>query len=230
MKKKYLFIEFALFFPILTIPPLFVTSATPFGTESGALSWMPLVEQLIISIVLTVQYNKFIATDSSCCRKHPFFALSRGTTTLGLLLIVYAIIEAVSFFIPSLLQASLSQSVTRPLSAFGWIHFIAGIFVSAFYEESLYRQFMPEASLLFAQKLPCKTEKQRKYFTYSIEGAWVLIFAFSHRYIGIAAITNALLCGIILRKCFKSTGSVFAGTLAHFAYNALLVAFYFLGD
>lgn len=228
MKKKYLFIEFILFFFILIIPPLFVTSATPFGTESSSFSWLPLFEQLLISILLTVQYVKLIVNKSTCCKRHPFFTLSKGTLTFGMIAIVYAAMETLSVFMPPVLKGILSKSVEKPVSSFGWIHFAIGIFVSAFYEESLYRQFMPEVTILLAQEIPCKTETYKKWIEQSIETAWVLIFAFSHRYIGITAVLNALFCGIILRRCFKATGSVLAGTLAHFAYNSLMVFFYFI--
>ena len=228
MKKKYLFIEFILFFFLLVIPPLLATSETPLGLNSGAFSWTPLFEQLLISVLLTVQYVKVMQTKTPQCSKVPFYALSKGTITLGMLLIVYTIIETVSFFIPSILHNSISKAVEMPVSVISWIHFITGIFVSAFYEEALYRQFMPEISLLLIQYIHFKSEKQKQWIKNGIEGIWILIFAFSHLYIGIPAVLNALFCGIILRRCFKSTGNLLAGTLAHFTYNSLLVTFYFL--
>lgn len=228
MKKKYLFIEFVLFFLYLVIPPLLVTSATPFGSESSAFSLVQLVEQLAISVLLTVQYYKILQERTECNTKTPFYILSKATMTFGLLMIIYAMIESVSFFIPDLFQNQFPQTPTKPDSIFKWLHFICGIFVSAFYEESLYRQFMPEASLLFIRRFKFKTEKIKSLSIKAIEITWIVIFALSHRYLGIPAVINAFCCGVILRKCFKSTNNILACTASHFAYNLLLVIFYFL--
>ena len=223
MKKKYLFIEFTLIFFFLVLPPLFITSATPFGNNSGSFSLTTLAEQLFISIILTVQFYKLIREDSMKNSKFtfskPFLILSKVTITLGLLLVIYAITETVSFFIQNFLKSHVYRSIQNPNSIPGWIQFVTGIFISAFYEESLYRQFMPEVSIFLVNKTKLKTV---------IEVIWILIFAFSHLYLGIPAVFNAFCCGLVLRKCFKATGNILAVTIAHFSYNLILVIFYFL--
>ena len=67
--------------------------------------------------------------------------------------------------------------------------------------------------------------KHEKALTAIVEGSCALLFAFSHRYMGIPAVINALLCGIVLRICYKKTGSIFCGTAAHGCYNLTLLAF-----
>ena len=86
----------------------------------------------------------------------------------------------------------------------------------AFYEEVLYREFLPETAILLGAGGRLRI---------AAEVTVIAVFAFSHLYMGIPAVVNAALCGTVLRLCFVKTGSVAAGFLAHFTYNMLVMVF-----
>ena len=106
-----------------------------------------------------------------------------------------------------------------PRSFWEWVNCIAGTLAAAFFEEALFRWYLPDAlKKLLPQKLHAGSEC-----------AVVLLFALSHRYLGLAGMANALLSGIALRRCAIRTGGIKSSWCAHAAYNALALLFSFLG-
>ncbi len=145
-----------------------------------------------------------------------FMKLSAGTMCFGGLMLVYAGIEALSIVFPSLFLFRKAMSTVPPATVPQWISFLLLLVGGAFYEEALYRVFMPEAicALLKAPALK-----------YAAEAGVVIVFALSHRYLGTAAVVNAILCGVILRLCFRRTKSIVPGTAAHILYNFMQIVF-----
>lgn len=88
---------------------------------------------------------------------------------------------------------------------------ISGTFFAAFFEEFLYRFYLPESLLsIFSGK---------RLHPAIIEIAVILIFAFSHFYRGWTNVIFAFLCGIILRWSFKNTKSLVSVSIIHGLYN-----------
>ena len=88
---------------------------------------------------------------------------------------------------------------------------------SAFFEEVMYRFFIPEELSFFLQiKFSAKIA-----FLIS-ESLTLLIFALSHRYRGLFAILNAAIAHVILRFFYKRTKNIAVTSSAHFFYNTIL--------
>ena len=214
MKKKYVFVQFALIFIFFILPPLFVSKGLP-GAATGNFSPWVLI-QLILALALEVEHQLFFEPNT-----HPlgiagvFKSLSWGTISLGLLMLVFALMQVLCMAFPFLADGSMSLSL--PESPLRWLYVLLSLAVGAFYEEELYRQFLPYALTLFAEG-----KKGWHIFT---EIFCLLVFAFSHRYLGWGAVINACLCGLILRLCRIKSLSCYAGSAAHFSYNLIIYAF-----
>lgn len=98
-----------------------------------------------------------------------------------------------------------------------FFYIIINFLFSAFFEEIIYRFYLPEQVFLFI-----KLKLNEKFSFIFAEILALLIFAFSHRYRGIFAILNAGFGYAILRFCYKKTDNIFITTAAHFVYNILI--------
>lgn|SRR5574344_2583 len=216
MKKKYLWIEFAIVLIFLIIPPLTVlrmNQAISNFTISPAL-----FVELLIAVLLDIQMHFMNQTESreNTARSPIFIKLSWGAITFGCLILIFTLFEVLAYFFPTVIKSNVESVI--PNSALQWISCVVILSIGAYYEESLYRQFIPDMACLL---LESKVTKPRtgKYVRAGIEISTVLLFAFAHRYLGVVGILNALLCGTILRLCTIKTGSIYTSTTIHFLYN-----------
>ncbi len=221
MKLKYLSAEFLLIFLILVLPPL-LASPSDAAVPLPQLSWSR-IQSLLIAILLKLQLDRELHPRP--CQ--PLQGLSLATVSFGLLMLVYAAIELVLTIIAGISgQAPSIQALAPPLGAGQWLLATAALAIGAFYEECLYRAFLPEISLLILLRLGKKiSDRHRKAILRTTEIPCILIFALSHRYLGPLAIVNALLCGTILRICYRKSGGLLCGTAAHFCYNITVLLF-----
>lgn len=217
MKTKHLFIEFLVIFPIFVLPPLvFVSKADPFAI--CRLSMFSIVELLLCALI-HFQYRyqeKDLPQDEKTKKKNFRFikTLYWWAIALGCLMLVYAAMELSTFIFRF---SSEKRTQLKINGASKWIFTIANICISALYEETLYRKFIPDCLVKFSET--------KKIPSLPAEIVSILIFAFSHRYLGIPAVVNAAICGTILRICCVKTDSIRAGTIAHSIYNFTLVLF-----
>ena len=119
----------------------------------------------------------------------------------------------------------------------------AALFSAAFYEETLYRAYLPfSLKRIFSKKWRSQKEllnaenevtaetdsaqsgKRAQFCDAAFEIIAIAIFGFSHLRNGILAVANALVAGFFLRRCVARTGGIQAGFFAHFLYNALTLA------
>ncbi len=142
-------------------------------------------------------------------------------------MLTYAGVELGAMAIIRLLRQGTFTAGSRPIEGvWQWFLAIAALASGAFYEECLYRAFLPEIPLhILSQTKREFPRKHEKELTALVEILCTILFAFSHRYMGIAAVVNALLCGIILRLCYKKSGRILCGTMVHFCYNLTLLVF-----
>lgn len=117
------------------------------------------------------------------------------------------------------------------------------LFSAAFYEETLYRAYLPfSLKRIFCKKwrsqngfsnaeneVSAETDcaqsgKRARFFDAAFEIVAIAIFGFSHLQNGALAVANALFAGFFLRRCAVRTGGIKAGFFAHFLYNALTLA------
>lgn len=211
MKKKYLCIEFTFVFLILIAPPLFVKEQSVSLFSNTLYFFLYSVFQFCIACFLNF-------TRKTSCTKTKFESLIKylqwGSITFGSMMIIYAIMEFLYLLFPSILTEQTEVQSLFSNGAFSFFAITFGLFMSAYYEEILYRQFLPESLHKLIEK---------KQFYFLIEIVSVLIFGFSHRYLGILAVINAIAVGIVLRICFVKTGNAKTQTVVHFLYNFLLV-------
>ena len=106
--------------------------------------------------------------------------------------------------------------VVRPDSPVLWCNFFLGTLLAVFYEEVVYRLYLPEMFRLLIPKLSPVLS----------EFAAVLFFALGHVYLGALGFLNALGCGIALRLCIRKTHSIWFSFAAHAVYN--FGSFFFL--
>ncbi len=106
--------------------------------------------------------------------------------------------------------------VTRPDSALTWIFCLINFFAAAFFEEIIYRFYLADALYsLISRKY---TAKFWLIFSEIFAG---LCFAFAHLYLGVFSVINAAFAHVILRSCYKKTGTIWCGVTAHFIYNVI---------
>lgn len=104
------------------------------------------------------------------------------------------------------------SKVILPDSVNLWVNFFAGTICAAFYEEVIYRMYLPESMKHFIVGKP-----KIPYFLPEIIA--VLLFALGHLYLGVLGFLNALLCGIVLRICLLKTHSIWFSFIPHTVYN-----------
>ena len=116
---------------------------------------------------------------------------------------------------------------------------------ASFYEEALYRLYLPESiRAILEDLLPKRINKSENENTLQKKNAVnehgsrnifliseisaVSLFALSHRYLGLPAVANAFFAGIVLRICCKKSKTLWTNTVSHFAYNMLSLVLFAL--
>ena len=204
--------DFFLIFVFFAVPPIFISSQPSF---SPAMPLLSLIVYVALSIYILIK-NKFGKTD--------FRAFSVVTSFLllcALLLNAKIWDLATIFFSETLTEVTKTESEGFMNNAY----IVLSLFISALYEELLFRQFLPEGAFSFFQSVS-KTAGNTKISRICTEIVIVMIFALGHRYLGIWAVLNAFTAGCILRFFCIRTGSFLSGFVAHFVYN--LIVFFLL--
>lgn len=218
MKKRYILIEFLLVLAFLAVPPVFVSHGT--GLSQAGTFNASVLYQLLISVILFFQFLKLKPAEKSKAKIFRF--LFHGTITLGILMIIFALMQSIELLFSNeeMKSQNFMPDVDGPLSI---LFLTLAVVCGAFYEEVLYRQFLPEfMALITGEKI------NRKLVFYGTEFLALLLFAFAHRYQGWISVVNSFLCGTVLRLCYKKTSSVLPGAAAHAVYNLSLSVFYIL--
>ena len=163
--------------------------------------------------------------------KKPFFVYSSCVLVcFGSLCLSSVIFESASYFFRI---GGGIQKVIFPSSFLGWINFFFGVIFAAFFEEVIYRFYLPRTFREILQKrLTGKKKASEKMFdnqrlSVFCEGLALLLFGLGHIYLGILGFLNALVCGAALRLCMIKTKSLWMTFGIHAVYNFLsfLVAF-----
>lgn len=217
MKNKYILIEWIGVLIFLVLPPLLVNPGSS-ATIANNGEFSPYIFlRLIIAIFLYCQQiyviKKSLGDKDDRFRRLILFC-TWSAICLGLLMIIQALMQALTMAFPENYEEIGIPSNFTPLNC---VFLLVNLLIGAFYEEVIYREFLPETLLLFTG--------ERKIPGLIAECSCVLIFALSHRYLGLMAVINALLGGIVLRICRKKSLSIWAGFSAHFLYNAILLIF-----
>lgn len=255
MKKRILLIEMLLIIFFIVLPPL-LEANTNSSANIKSFSYIILIE-FLVAFLLEFQYRKFFksseaskSSENQNYLKTLILGLKWNAICLASLMIIYAIFELIYVFF---LKTDFSQNLQIvPQNFLQWIFLILSFISSAFFEEEIYRQFLPQSLIFFTKflfsksksnlnsrdfsddsdftkNLPnvSKSNKIQNVIIFLIETICVAIFALSHRYLGFISVLNAFFCGIVLRLTCKKTKSIIPGMIAHFSYNFILILFNF---
>ncbi|MBQ9206585.1 MAG: CPBP family intramembrane metalloprotease [Treponema sp.] len=238
MKKNFLF--YLLFFSVLlffVIPPI----GAPFFVErqEAFVAHYPVSVFLNASIAFLIYYFSqkravLFSEMPLCSEKKPFFVyLSAASVSFGLLCLSSVVFEILSVVMGS--ESGIHQ-VLFPSGALGMVNFILGVCAAAFFEEVIYRFFLPSAFLeILTRRLlrksvsrtDDKSAENRKLWIFC-EGISGLLFAAGHLYLGVFGFLNALVCGIALRVCMIRTQSIWISCAVHALYNFLTIVLFSL--
>lgn len=209
MKKTTYAFELSVLLIFFVFPPIFSAFSSNFSFAPFDLKYfLSETIRFFIAIFLLYSLNFFRKKDLNQTPALLKLTLnsSHVLITAGFLFLFSAIIqftaERISFFKPP--QTKALFSINIPLFLF-----FVSVALASFYEESVYRVFIPEVLLIFSSNR----------FALFFEAICVLLFSLAHLYQGIAGFINAFLSGIVLRLCCKKTRNVFCPFAAHCAYN-----------
>lgn len=212
MKKNTSFIiEFIVFLTIFCfflLPPLLAPKISE--QTSPFLTWNFPFRQLVFALFAGILYFFYKKEESqSKFLKFPFiFTFS----ALFFIRLIFKFVSASKKIAPE----NVFINVATPSGFSQWTFCILNFMFSAFFEEVLYRFYLPNRLNYFADFLP-----KKKFFSAIFEVAACLIFAFSHYYMGTLSALNALFAHAILRLSYSLSKNIFCGTLAHFCYNVI---------
>ena len=212
MKKKLIFIELLIIFSYFIIPPMLKSPSSTLSTTLQFSIFM--LFYVAIAIILTVQF--FLSKPPL---HKPIFKLLLAS--IFTIILLFATASSIIVLTSLLGEKSIPQKITIsfPTTFFDFLNLLLAIFSAAFYEEAIYRVFLPFALIT----LLSKDNTINKHYHIAIEVFSILCFALGHRYLGLAAVINAVICGIILRFCFLYTQNPLYSTISHSIYNVLAV-------
>ena len=128
--------------------------------------------------------------------------------------------------------SGLNFLVIFPSSFLGWINFFFGVIFAAFFEEVIYRFYLPRAFCEIFGKIKIfrnsDVAQNNQRLSVFCEGLALLLFGLGHIYLGILGFLNALVCGAALRLCMIKTKSLWIPFGIHAVYNFLSFLILFL--
>ena len=213
-KKLSLFLLLLVLF-FFALPPIFYPShdANVRKIEFSVFSAASIVFSLVL---LSLSTTKRTAPPSPKERFSSFIlSLKAGTFCFASLMLIFAFFQLLSTVL-SQGSASHQGSVEAPQGALGWISLVLALASGAFFEEALYRQFLPKTLIsLFPQK---------KALIATEELFCVALFALAHKG-GPLSLLNAAFCGATLRFFRLKSPSIIPVFASHFVYNLTLSLF-----
>ncbi len=207
----------------LVFPPIFVQLGAVEG-NSGSGRVLELsygLQTYALAFVAGLLYffyrSDFYSEWKKGSRFERFFVCSSVSMLgFGFLVLVYAFLVVIQRWTPFFSDATFSK-VHFDFSFSGIAGVFFGSLASVFYEEIVYRFYLPEA---FLRIHFFETFRLRKI---ALEALCVILFAIPHLYLGVPGLLNAFFCGIVLRVCFIRSKTIFVPLLIHFLYNISMI-------
>lgn len=208
----YEIIIFSLIFFFCLIPPLFfIVPNENFIFSQWIFPYKP-----FLLFIFSVIFYYFLLKNKFSFHYYSIFSF---IFCFSLLFLLSLIIKIISFFMESDFSQNTIQ-VILPENFFQWIFCILNFLFSSFYEEIIYRAYFPDELSIILGKIDV-SPKFSKIILFSGEIITMLLFAFSHYYLGILSVINAAIAHIILRIFYKQKKDVLPCFLAHFFYNII---------
>lgn len=219
MKLHSFFIETAIFSAILTffvLPPLFFTGAHNF-------SWrFPYTQILYAFFAAGLLHHKGKLIPCVYTKMQFITDSAAMWIAFGELCVTSALMQLTFFFLD---RRPISSQIF-PETPAAFIFCLIGFACSAFFEEAIFRVFLPDGAKNIAACAHSFTKGGTALpvpapLSAAIEIVVALCFALSHRYLGIPGALNALAAHFFLRRCYVKTSALWTNTAAHFLYNVL---------
>ena len=219
MKLHSFFIETAIFSVVLiffVLPPLFFTGAHDF-------SWrFPYTQMLYAFFAAGLLHHKGKLLVRSYTKMQFVRDSADIWTAFGALCVTSALMQLIVFFAGD----SPVRPQIFPETPAAFVFCLIGFACSAFFEEAIFRVFLPDGAKNIAACARSFTKGGTALpvpapLSAAIEIVVALCFALSHRYLGIPGALNALAAHFFLRRCYVKTSALWTNTTAHFLYNVL---------
>lgn len=203
----------SLVLPPLFAPPPLVPSLSPRISHAVL---------FFIALLLLFRHNKRRGTHhdgEAPLNKNKTFA--HKTITLGYALFTFGVLCLASALICAISRGEAgAPAIPYGTGLQGVLLCALAFFLSAFYEETVYRLYLPTAlCALFgggaAEQAVLAVRRA------AAEVISVLLFAFAHKYSGASSIANACVAAIALRSCLVKSRSLAACITVHAVYNIL---------
>lgn len=233
--KIHSFVTEILFFSIISlffvIPPLFVNTPSVQHIDFTLFSVQNL-SHFVIAIFIFVFYKKSVENDEKFTTKILKYLIY--------FFVIFILLFGISFICNFSAQKLLNSEnsfvnsqvfVENPQGFFDFLICIFNLLFAAFFEEVIYRFYIPFGikNFLFRKVFDENQSKSYTIFEKSIllfiEIVTMLIFSFSHKYLGIFSVVNAAVAHLVLRFSFIRSKSLIPSTLAHFFYNFVSLMF-----
>ena len=224
---------------LFVIPPLFAGSAPTRAFSAWMFPLKPLCYAALAFALVHFSFPHSVPRTRGDAFR--FVQTGCAIASFGSLCVIASAVElAVRFS-----GGKTSVSPALPSSIAETLFCIVNFVCASFYEEALYRLYLPETlgsilkdAFLQSKKSGARTEeesaageegahanaargKSAENAVRISEALSVVAFALSHRYLGLPSVINAFFAGIVLRICCKKSDTLWTNTLAHFAYNML---------
>lgn len=217
MKNLFSKIEFIIILAFLVLPPIFyqfkmLNVETPKTIET----WYSLQTFVYAIFALFIYWQNrdvhLIRFQSKWTILRTLVLSGESFKTFGFLCVISVIFELIGNFCK--IESNMTK-ILLPSTMNGWLNFIFGTIAAAFFEEVIYRMYLPEAMGHFIVGHP-------KIPRILPEIIALLLFSFGHIYLGIFGFLNAFLCGIVLRRCILKTHAIWFSFIPHAIYNFLV--------
>lgn len=221
MKKHYFYIDLALFFSVFFIFILpCILNNSPADFSDWKFPWLQLLWLISAAFIcfLEIRLQKNDGTVISIIKPNRFAFLPCSLTFIGLI-VFSGILQLAAYKAGT---SSINEAVSFPACTKELIFCILTFLFSAFFEELIFRFYVPAALSGLLKKIHAG-----KKFYPAAEIFTAVVFALCHRYMGFFSVLNALFAHFLLRFCFKKTGSIFCSSLTHFLYNITVLFFLF---
>lgn len=233
--KIHSFVTEILFFSIISlffvIPPLFVNAPSVQHIDFTLFS-VQNFSHFVIAVFIFVFYKKSVENDEQISTKILKYLIY--------FVVIFILLFGISFICNFSAQKLLNSEnsfvnsqvfVENPQGFFDFLICIFNLLFAAFFEEVIYRFYIPFGikNFLFRKVFDENQSKSYTIFEKSIllfiEIVTMLIFSFSHKYLGIFSVVNAAVAHLVLRFSFIRSKSLIPSTLAHFFYNFVSLMF-----
>lgn len=224
MKKNTSFLTdlfiFLLILFFFLIPPFFAPQISE--NNSPFLAWHFPSRQLIYALFAFSLYffyrNRVLSYEKRTINKIFRFPLIFTFSILFFIQLIFKVISiSDNYFSQNQNSMDFQTNILLPDTFFTWFFCILNFLFSAFFEEVIYRFYLPMSlHSFFSQK-----SQENKAVFILIEVICSLFFAFSHLYLGFLSVLNAFFAHIVLRSSFFVSRNIYCNTAAHFLYNVI---------